>query len=381
MRRALLLVAALIGAMVAAPASSAAPRTGTAPADSHVPRAAVSPAVARALGASGEIRGVILNNGVPGRALLATTADFPRMAAEGVTSVSIYVYLYVPSPTGTTFAAGPYTPTDAELEQVTAAAHANGLGVQLTPVLLNTGNNVWRGSYAPSNLDEFFRNYTAQLVTYATLAERLGVELFYVGSENDSLAKHTSYWRSSIREVRKHYRGALSYMSTGYQPLNVHFWDALDLASISVYFSMGEDESPTYDRFRAAWREVHTPYVRDLARKIPRPLVYAEVGYNSAQHAFAHPEQQPPGTTPAAPAAQANGYRALLDVLHDNPSVYGVTWFHWAAGSTPGNNTYSPNGKPAECVLAAEWSQDPDVRAAADNPVCDLQAVAAAAAR
>ena len=316
-----------------------------------------------------------LNDVSGGRTFPAAVADFPRLAAEGVTSVTVYVYLYLPSPTGTTVSSGPYTPTDAELELVAAAAQDNGMDLHLSPVLLDQETNSWRGAYRPSDLDEFFASYTAQVVRYAELAERLGVTLFYVGSENQAIAKHADHWRRVVRAVRNAYSGALTYLSTSYTTHTVKWWDALDLAAISPYFSMGEDDNPTYERFLSAWREVHTPFVRDLAAKLPRPLIYGEVGYHSQQGAFAHPALKPPFTKMPAPAAQGDAYRALLHVLQDNPHVYGVTWWRWASGAGPVDTSFSPNGKPAECALAAHWSQHADVREAAAGPHCDLHAL------
>jgi hypothetical protein len=90
------------------------------------------------------------------------------------------------------------------------------------------------------------------------------------------------------------------------------------------------------------------------------------------------PQSGGPTTRLGAPAAQANAYRALLDVLAQEPGVYGVTWWRWQVGTTVADTGYSPNGKPAECVIAAYWSQNPTVRAAATGPQCDLRALDAA---
>jgi hypothetical protein len=383
-RAAVAVLAALGVGLTASTSGAAAPG---APSDGHVRRAPVSALVARALGPTGELRAVELNDvGGTGRALTATTADFPRMAADGITTVSVYVYLYVASPTSNVVTTGTNTPTDQELQLVSQAAHQNGLDVHLTPVLLDTATNSWRGRYQPSDPNAFFASYTAQVVKYADLAQQLGVTLFYVGSENDAIATQTARWRALIKVVRRHYSGALAYMSTGYTPLQVKFWDALDLAAISVYFSMGEDENPTYARYLAAWSQVHTPYVRALAKKLKKPLIYAEVGYHSAESSFAQNASSTTSKQLPAPAAQADAYAALLDVLKDNPYVYGVGWWRWTAGNAgPADTSYAPNGKPAECVLAAHWSRDPNVRqAATGTPTCDLhafdQAVATVAA-
>lgn len=372
-----LLASAAVAAAPAAPVPVA--QTSAPPADSHVKRAALSGRAAAALGPTGELRGMALNDVSTGRVLPATIADFPRMAAEGITSVSVYVYLYLQDPNGTSVSPGPYTPTDAEIELVAAAAQASGLDVHMMPVLLDHATNSWRGTYVPRSLDEFFTSYTAQLERYATLAERLGVTLFYVGSENNAIRGHTGHWRGAIKAVRAKYTGALSYLSTSYTTAEVLFWDALDLAAIAPYFSMGEDDNPTYERFMAAWRE-HSPGVKRIASRLPKPLIFGEAGYRSQQQAFAHPSRKPPYYKMPAPAAQADAYRALLDALRAMPNVYGVTWWRWSAGVSPADTGYSPNGKPAECVIAANWSPYDDVRAAASTPVCDLHALDAALA-
>lgn len=375
------LIVLLGSAAVAAapPAAPVAAEVSAAPADQHVKRAKVTGRAAKALGPAGELRGMALNDVSTGRVLAAAAADFPRMAAEGITSVSVYIYLYVPDPTGTEVSTGLYTPTVPELELVAAAAKANGLDVHLHPVLLDTATNGWRGTYVPSSLDKFFASYTAQLVHYAEIAERLGVTLFYVGSENNAIRGHTGHWRALIKAVRAKYSGALTYLSTSYTTGEVLFWNDLDLAAISPYYSMGEDDNPTYERFMAAWRE-HAPGVKRVADRLPKPLIYGEAGYRSQQGAFAHPSRRPPFYKMPAPAAQADAYRALLDTLRSTPHVYGVTWWRWSAGVGPADTAYSPNGKPAECVLAANWSPYAEVRQAASLPACDLHALDAALA-
>lgn len=365
------LVLAFSGVAVALPLSAST----SAVADGHVKRAAVSERVAQALGSAGEMRGVAINDlNVTQRNVLGVTVDFPRMALDGITSVSLYVYLYVSDPQGNSVKSGLLTPTDQEISQVAKAARENGLALQLQPVLLDEATNSWRGRYKPSDVRAFFSSYTAQVLRYADVAQTNGVSLFYVGSELDAIAGQTTHWRTLIAEVRKRFTGALSYMATGYTPLTVKFWRQLDLVSFSPYFSLGTDPAPTYERARAAWTLVHTPYVRKIIKALRMPVVYGEAGYHSQQNTFAMPQSGGSVTDLPAPAAQADAYRALLDVLAQEPGVYGVTWWRWDVFSTVADTGYSPARKPAECVLAAAWSRDADVRAAAAGGLCDLHA-------
>jgi hypothetical protein len=179
-------------------------------------------------------------------------------------------------------------------------------------------------------------------------------------------------------ETRKHFTGALSYLAIPQSAYQVKFWDKLDLAAISPYFSLGTEALPSYDRMVAAWRQVNLPAVQRIVKSTKTPLVYGEVGYNSQNGAFSNPAFSAKVIGVPAPAAQADAYRALLDVLAQTPGVYGVTWWRWTTGSTVADMSFSPNGKPAECQLAAHWSADANVRTVASQPVCDLHALDAA---
>ncbi|MGZ6744153.1 MAG: glycoside hydrolase family 113 [Nocardioides sp.] len=390
MRRlsALVATALLVGATSAGAATAPGVPSATrlalgapspAPSDLHVARKKVSARVARALGPTGELRGMALNDlGVTRPATLAIP-DFPRLAAEGVTSVSVYIYLYVAAPTANQVSTGPYTPSDSEIHLIAAAASANGLGLHLMPVLLDTATGTWRGRYAPSDIPQFFSSYTQQLVHYADIAQSAGATLFYVGSENRRIEGYTAQWRAVIHAVRQHFSGALGYMAIASKDFRLRFLDALDLVAVSVYFSMSDDPAPSYARDVAAWEQVHLATVRTIAARSSVPLVYGEAGYDSQRGTFGHPELPSSPTGVPAPAAQADAYAALLDVLARTPQVHGVTWWRWSTGTTVADNSYSPNGKPAECVLAAHWSPYAEVRTLASQPVCDLHALDSAA--
>jgi len=360
------------GAALSVPAQSAP--TLRPLANNHVARPHVSAKVAAALGRDGEMRGVALNNRLTATQLTSSIVDFPRMAADGITSVTAYIYLYVDNPQGSTVSTGNATPSDAQLQLVMSQAKSNGLEVHLMPVLLDHATDTFRGGYQPSNPGAFFASYTTQLNHYADLAQANGVTLFFVGSENDSIAKYTSYWRSVIASVRHHYSGALSYMTTGYAGVGVHFWDALDLAAISPYYSLGDEHTITYQRLMAAWNKDHLPYIAQLARIVRKPLIFGEIGYVSRTLGYNNPSSQGTGLLPA-PTAQQDAYRALFDAVAKSPYVYGMTLWFWDATSTPMDTAYSPKNKPAECTLAQRWSTNATVLQLASLPTCDLSAV------
>lgn len=356
---------------LSAAATSPGPK---APADSHVRRAAVTSRVSTALGASGELRGVALNDfGRNGRTFALDVLDFPRLSREGVNTVAVYIYLDLASPTSNDVATGIDTPTDQELQLVTSQAKSNGLNVTFMPVLLNRANTgVWRGGFVPSDINAFFRSYTTAVTKYASMAQQLGVSLFYVGSENFYIEKHTAQWAGVISAVRQQFSGALSYMAVPRGATHLKFWSLLDLAAIAPYYSLGEDRLPTYDRMMAAWREVNVPSIHAIARYAKKPVIFGEIGYRSHPGAYTNPGEGGNNFAAPAPQVQADAHRAMLDSLASMRDVYGVTLWRWQPASTPVDSDYSIAGKPAECVMASKWSSDPTVQQDVTLPVCDL---------
>src|SRR3954462_14648975 len=109
----------------------------------------------------GPIHGMILvSSNDP---LDAVVGDIPRLAADGVNLVSIYVTKYVDSATSNKIKSGTYTPSDSELEAAIDLAHQNGMAVQLAPTIWTVQPYVWRGAFYPSNRSAFFDNYRSMM--------------------------------------------------------------------------------------------------------------------------------------------------------------------------------------------------------------------------
>jgi hypothetical protein len=344
----------------------------------------ITPAAARALGPQKQIRGMALNDQLAGRSLVSTIPDFPHLKALGVNSVAIYVYLYVHDPKSTEVITGPNTASDSEITTTIDAARQQGLGVQLHPVMMDLTTLTWRGSFQPTSVSRFFSSYTTQLVHYAQLGQAHGANLFYVGSELNNLVKYTTQWRAVIKTVRRHFSGALAYMSNirVSAATKVWFYDALDFAGLAPYYYMHWKPTPSYDDFRRAWTgyTTGTGAIAKWLYDLPIPLLYSEIGYHSQERSFVTPYAAGKSARDLpAPQAQADAYRALIDVLNRTRGVKGVTFWAWAPGTkSPADTGFSPAGKPAECVMARAWSTDPTVRSLLNNPGCNLSALDAA---
>ncbi len=317
----------------------------------------------RSLSAISNIQGVDYSNVHRPPALLAS--DVQRLRSIGVNHINFYVYLFVDSPTSSEVRRGPTTPTDTELGTLIDLAHRSGMRVTVSPLPWWDGGGGelaanWRGLFRPEDPDAFFDSWRFFTNHYAALSERHDVEMFSIGSEQNSLQHQAQQWRRTAAEARQHFSGPLTYMATAGDALEaVPFWDALDVVSVAAYFSVSQAAHPTYREVRAAWEQVVIPRMRHIAAGTGKKVLIAETGFVNATYFGRFPYEPRPSPIPA-PQAQADAYAAVLDVLAATPGrsdfLLGIGWWDWDPYSTsPGQATFSPRGKPAECVLARTW--------------------------
>jgi len=245
--------------------------------------------------------------------------------------------------------------------------------MQLMPIVLlrEAGPKDWRGTLAPKDPGSWWRSYDRFICHMADLAGEGGAEAFSVGSEFASLEKHETQWRRIILNVRLRYRGHLTYSANWDHFARVPFWDAVDFASMTAYFTLcppardaegnelpGELPMPftSLDAcVRSGWQAGLDELVR-LAKISKKPAVFSEVGVPSVQGALAGPWDYTLDAGPD-PAAQALAFRLFQDVFlpGGQPASHfggGFLYDYWGLGGLE-DKSYTPRGKPA----AAEWRE------------------------
>ena len=78
---------------------------------------------------------------------------------------------------------------------------------------------VWRGEFTGNikmDSEENWRileeSYTQFILTYAKAAENLNADIFCIGTELEQfVANRPIYWQKIIKEIRKIYKGKLTY--------------------------------------------------------------------------------------------------------------------------------------------------------------------------
>lgn len=297
------------------------------------------------------------------------------------------------------------TETLADMTAAIEAAEKDGLSVLVRPLvdftadastatLTGSDGNVyydteWRAYYNPTSISSFFASYTTDVVAEAKAAQAAGAQLFDIGTELDQLAgsAYLSYWTTLISDVRAVFSGKLTYSAiddtdlspwqyggtnlpagTGNFATQISFWSQLDYVGIDEYAAISDvDEAgggadPTLAQLIAGWEDTPTDpttlamtgglslikYYEGLAATIGKPLLFTEIGYNSAPDAAYQPFYTSSATYD--PALQANLYQAFVTAwkAQGNTSLQGVYIWNWEPDPTTVGAGEGPNWTPQD---------------------------------
>jgi hypothetical protein len=229
------------------------------------------------------------------------------------------------------------------------------------------------------------------------VAQANGAASLCVGVEIDQLTgqQYLPYWTDIINSVRAVFKGQLTYAAdwndavspwqgqhglaagTGNLATQVSFWNQLDYVGIDCYAPLSDKANPTLADLIAGWTQVPTDpesksvtgnqslisYFASVQAQIGKPLLFTELGYESATDAAS----QPAGTATNVfdPSLQALCYQAFFNAWQQSGSsaLSGVYFWDWdpnAAEVGPGNGAnFSPQGLPAQDAVVAGFAQSP----------------------
>ena len=310
-------------------------------------------------------------------------ASVDQAAAAKINAVTLIVQLYQSNLYTTDIYSGGNTTSDKALTSAIDYIHSKGMQVMLK-LHLDSQSGEWRAFINPSDRATWFRNYQAQLLHYAQIAQTHEVEDFCIGTELIDMSTatanptNTSYWQTMIAAMRKIYSGKLTYSANWGGPgftdekNNVQFWNDLDYIGISAYFELQTDNQ--VQNLMAAWDSINTQDIKPLSERWAKPIQFTEIGYKSVPNA----QQQPWNFSLGGSAdltTQQRAYQALFQYWNSQNFMQGFALWDWKSDPNAGgkNNTdYTPQNKPALSTISA-WlgntaTSDPTSIITCDNP-------------
>ncbi len=253
----------------------------------------------------------------------------------------------------------------AGLEICITEAKKQGLKIMLKPQVFIGGG--WIGDLDFDSEDKWKiweSNYRTFILDYLQVAIKHDVDMFCIGTEiNKSVTRREKYWRELISDIRKVYKGKLTYSANWDQFENTGIWKELDFIGISSYFPLSDAKNPTVGLLVKEWK----PIVRRLkiySEKQKKKILFTEYGYMSVDGCAgkAWEIEKMKDELNINHYAQSNAYDALWTALNaEDFWVGGFLWKWFPDGMGHEGypeKDYSPQDKPAEKVIKKWFNQN-----------------------
>ena len=221
---------------------------------------------------------------------------------------------------------------------------------------------VWRGEFTGNikmDSEENWRileeSYTQFILTYAKAAENLNADIFCIGTELEQfVANRPIYWQKIIKEIRKIYKGKLTYAANWDEFKRVTFWKDLDFIGIDAYFPLSNKKSPTIAEYELGWK-LHKSEILKVQKQFNKPVIFTEFGYRSVDFNGKKPWDSKKVEGAVNLEAQANALQAIYNQFWNEEWFSGGflwKWFHKhdEVGGEK-NNRFTPQNKPAEELI------------------------------
>ncbi|SDQ06986.1 glycoside hydrolase family 113 [Flagellimonas zhangzhouensis] len=241
--------------------------------------------------------------------------------------------------------------------------HENGVKVMLKPQLW-----IWRGEFTghmvmktEEEWEKFENSYAQFILLYAELAEETQTDIFCIGTELEAFVKNRpEFWNQLIADVRKVYKGKITYAANWDEYDETPFWNQLDYIGVNAYFPLTDDKDPTMQALKEGWKPWKTK-LQALVEKENKPIMFTEFGYRSMDFTGKKPWLVDRGEMNVNLQAQADAIQVIFDEFWSEEWFAGGflwKWFidHEEVGGHA-DNRFTPQNKPAELVVRNHFAQ------------------------
>jgi hypothetical protein len=241
------------------------------------------------------------------------------------------------------------------VKQCIKLAHSKNLKVMLKPHLwigggIFTGKLRFKSELVWQKFEKSYQNY---LLEFAQIAENEQVAIFCIATEmEESVKERPKFWINLIKEIRKIYKGKLTYAENWDAYQKVPFWAEMDFIGVDGYFPVSDDKNPTIIELKKGWK-THKNRLAKIAGNFQKPILFTEFGYRSCDFTAKKPWETD-FSLPNNELAQANGYEAFFETIWGEPWFAGVFIWKWFPIQNPNprhKDTFSPQNKLGENVL------------------------------
>lgn len=237
----------------------------------------------------------------------------------------------------------------------------NGVKIMLKPQIW-----VWRGEFTGDismKTEEDWKMletaYTDFALTYAKLAEQTKAEIYCIGTELEEFVKHRpEYWKELIDQIRKVYKGKLTYAANWDEYPRTPFWEALDYVGVDAYFPLSEARNPSQEQMTQGWKKWKDKMAQ-ISSELERPILFTEFGYRSMDYTAKKPWLVDRNEMDVNLKAQADALGVTFkEFWKESWFAGGFVWkwfiHHERVGGSE-DNRFTPQNKPAENVIRMHY--------------------------
>ena len=220
------------------------------------------------------------------------------------------------------------------------------------------GKGNWRGGFmtrSEKDWEIFEKEYVAYILDYAKIADSLNIELFCIGTELKRIAlEKPEFMRKLTRQVRKVYKGSITYAANWDSYDKIEFWGELDYIGIDAYFPLSDKRLPEISELKKSWRSI-AENITAVSQKFEKKVVFTEWGYEDEEYVGKEPWIMTTRTSKNRNVKmQSNAYKSMFETVWNEPWMKGVFIWRWEPGSTSleaEKPNYSPRFKKSKSVL------------------------------
>lgn len=237
-------------------------------------------------------------------------------------------------------------------------AHNENIKVMLKPHLwlgwgAFTGDIAFKDEAAWQRFEQGYKSY---ILFYAKMADSLNVELFCIGTElKNHVAKRPDFWFELIKDIKKVYKGKLTYAENWDAYTEVPFWNELDFIGVDGYFPLSNKQHPTKAELEIGWQK-HLEKMKEVASKHQKPILFTEIGYRSCDFSTDKPWESN-FDLPYNEQIQADALLVFIEQNWQQPWFAGAFIWKWFPDINERNarDLFTPQNKLAEKVITSHF--------------------------
>ena len=241
--------------------------------------------------------------------------------------------------------------------------HKNGISVMMKPQLW-ISNGVFTGVLKMDSEDHWKQlevSYRDFIMTYVQLAAETKVDILCIGTEFEQFVQNRpEYWLKLISEIRKVYKGKLTYAANWDEFDRVPFWKQLDYIGVDAYFPLSESKTPTVEELVLGWLPWKVK-METLSVETQKPILFTEYGYRSMDYSAKKPWLVDRTEEKPNMVSQVNCKKAIFsEFWSEKWFAGGYVWKWFAKHDTAGginDNRFTPQNKPSLKIISENYKK------------------------